>query len=417
MALVYLGTDFNETPLGDLEKLGQITEALATSISNDRGPLDGSVVLSTCNRFEMYVETASFHNGVEFVITRVAQHLNITNQAASLLFKVMYGDSVPQHLFSVSAGLESMIVGEEEIAGQVKRALADAQSRGTATKQLNQLFQKAASVSKVVTTETGLGASGRSIIMTALDIATERIGGLEGASVLLIGTGAYSRVVNAALERHGVGEIGVFSRTGRAEQFSRSRGTTPVSADQLIEWIGRVDLIVSSSGVQGYAIDAELLSTCLTERKTVHPLICIDVSLSKDIDPAASDLPHVEVIDLEWIRERAPEEHSAPIVAARDIIRDAVNEFNELLLARSADPVVSLLRERVAETIEEEIDAVRRRAGDQAANLVQRSLRRVTNTLLHAPTANAKALTLAGKQDKFVEAVELVFGIEALDVT
>lgn len=416
MALVYLGTDFNETPLSDLEKLGQITDALAISFSNDRGPLDGSVVLGTCNRFEIYLETASFHDGVEFVTSRVAQHLDITSHAASSLFKVMHGDSVPQHLFSVSAGLESMIVGEEEIAGQVKRALADAQDRGTATKQLNQLFQKAASVSKVVTTETGLGASGRSIIMTALEIATERIGGLERAFVLLIGTGAYSRVVSAALERHGVAEIGVYSRTGRAEQFSLSRGTTPVRADQLKEWIARADLIVSASGMQGYAIDAELLSSCLAERTTDQPLVCIDVSLSKDVDPAVSDLPHVEVIDLEWIRERAPEEHSASLVAARDIIREAVVEFNELVQARSADPVVALLRERVAETIEEEIAAVRRRAGDHAATLVERSLRRVTNSMLHTPTVNAKELALSGKQDKFVEALELLFGIEVLDV-
>lgn len=416
MALVYLGTDFNETPLVHLEKFERAASGVLASLTAEQNPLDGAVVLGTCNRFEVYFEADSFHDAVDFVTGRIAEQLQIEPQAAGLMLRVLYGDSVSQHLFSVAAGLESMIVGEEEIAGQVKRALAESHAQGGSTKNLNKLFQSAATVSKTVSSETGLGASGRSIITTALDIATERLGGLEGASVLLIGTGAYSRVVNAALERHGVNEVAVFSRAGRAEQFSLNRETTPVAPDELLDWLGRVDLVVSASGANGYVIDAELARRVIARRRADYPLICIDVSLSRDIAPEVSVLPEFDVIDLEHIRERAPKEHYESLVTARDIIRDAVNEFEQELLARSIDPVVAALRAHIASIVDDEVAAVRRKAGEEVADDVQRSLRRMTNTFLHTPTVSAKRLASAGKHDEFTRAVRLLFGIEVHDV-
>lgn len=416
MALVYLGTDFNETSLVDLEKFERATHEVVASLAGARGPIDGAVVLGTCNRFEIYFEADSFHESVEHVTKRVADQLGIDTEAAGMMLKVLYGDSVPQHLFSVSAGLESMIVGEEEIAGQVKRALSEAQATGIATKNLNKLFQSAATVSKTVTSETGLGASGRSIITTALDLAIERLGGLDDASVLLIGTGAYSRVVNAALERHRVGEIAVYSRAGRAEQFSLNRQTTPISGDQLLDWLTRADLVVSASGAHGYAIDTDLARRALGRRKPGHQLLFIDVSLSRDIDPEVAAMAECEVIDLEHIRDRAPKEHFESIVTARDIIRDAVDDFEQEMLARSIDPVVSALRAHITETVDEEVATVRRKLGDAAADDVRRSLHRVTNTLLHTPTVNAKELASAGKHDEFIRAVRLLFGIEVHEI-
>lgn len=416
VALLYLGTDFNETSLVDLEKFERVTHELIAALAGDRGPIEGAVVLGTCNRFEIYFEADSFHDSVEHVTKRVANRLGIDPEAAGMMLKVLYGDSVPQHLFSVSAGLESMIVGEEEISGQVKRALRRAQAEGIATKNLNKLFQSAATVSKTVTSETGLGASGRSIITTALDLASERLGGLEKASVLLIGTGAYSRVVSAALERQRVKEVAVYSRAGRAEQFSLNRQMTPISSSGLLDWLIRADLVVSASGAQGYAIDRDLVKRALSRRQPGHQFVFIDVSLSRDVDPEVAMMPECEVIDLELIRDRAPSEHFQSIVSARDIIRDAVDEFEQEMLARSIDPVVSALRDHIGRTVDEEVASVRRKLGDAAASDVRRSLHRVTNTLLHTPTVNAKELASAGKQDEFVRAVRLLFGVEVNEI-
>jgi len=413
VALVYLGTDFHETSLVDLEKLERVAREVVAALAGNRGPIDGAVVLGTCNRFEIYVEADSFHDSVEYVTKRVAAQLGIDHAAASLPLKALHGRAVPQHLFAVSAGLESMIVGEEEISGQVKRALLQAQAKGIATKNLNTLFQRAATVSKKVTSETGLGSSGRSIITTALDLAIERLGGLDRASVLLVGTGAYSRVVNAALARHGVTDIAVYSRAGRAEHFSLNRETTPLSSrGELLDWLSRADLVVSASGAHGYAIDRDLVRQALGLRQPGHPLVLIDVSLSRDIDPEVAMIPECEVIDLELIRDRAPKEHVQSMVTARDIILDAVNEFERELLARSIDPVVAALRDHIAKTVDQEVASVWRKFGDAAAADVRRSLHRVTNTLLHTPTVNAKELASAGKQDEFIRAVRLLFGIE-----
>jgi len=412
VALVYLGTDFHDTPLADLEHFETTAEQITASLHTKDAPIDGVVVLATCNRFEVYFEADSFHESVDHVTQIIAQHLNVDASVTSSMLKVLYGDSVPQHLFSVAAGLESMIIGEEEISGQVKRSLSRSQQFGVASKNLHKLFQQAATVAKSVTSETGLGASGRSVITTALEIAGAKIGSLSGASALLIGTGAYSRVVSAALERMNVCDISVYSRAGRAQKFSASRDLVPITADQLDETLARVDLVVSASGTNGYAITSELAERIATMRGEARDLICVDVSLSKDIDPEVSQIAGFDVIDLEHIKQRAPKEHFDSLSTAREIIRNAVEDFENELASRSIDPVVAALRAHIRAQVDQEVEHVRRKSGPEAAHSVQRSLKRVTNALLHTPSVNAKELAANGKQDEYVRAVRLLFDIE-----
>ncbi|AWR20735.1 glutamyl-tRNA reductase [Aurantimicrobium minutum] len=412
VALVFIGTDFHDTPLTDLEKFEAASAQVLNTLSPHDSFLEGVVVLATCNRFEIYFEAESFHDSMDYVTSAVATALGVSSEVVTSMLKVLYGDSVPQHLFSVAAGLESMIVGEEEISGQVKRSLSLAHQRGYVSKNLNHLFQNAASVAKAVTTETGLGASGRSVITTALDVASEELGGIAGKSVLLIGTGAYSRVVSAAIQRQGVDNIFVYSRAGRAEKFSENHETTPVSKEQLVQVMAEVDLVISASGAPGYAVDVTLAQEVLAYRSGKSDLVLIDVSLSKDVAPEVSQLEQMSVIDLEQIKHRAPQEHIESVLTAREIIHTAVTDFENSMASRSIDPVVAALRSHIGLWVDEEIESVRRKSGNSAAEEVQKSLRKVTNAILHAPSVKAKELAVDGNHDDYINAVRLLFNIE-----
>lgn len=412
VALVYLGTDFHDTPLADLEKFEASSQEVLTALARQRSMLEGVVVLSTCNRFEIYFEADSFHESMDYVTSVVAQEFSVEPSVVTSMLKVLYGDSVPQHLFSVAAGLESMIVGEEEISGQVKRSLSRSHKLGFASKNLNQLFQNAASVAKSVTTETGLGASGRSVITAALDLATEELSGLEGKKILLIGTGAYSRVVTAAVQRHGVEKIFVYSRSGRAEKFSNNHQTFPVTKHELAKVMSEVALVVSASGTKGFAIDGVLAQEVALLRKTSSSLVLIDVSLSRDVAPEVSSIDGMTVIDLELIKERAPQEHVNSLMKAREIIHTAVADFEANMTSRTMDPIVAALRAHIGLWVEEEIENVRRKSGNDAANEVQKSLRKVTNAILHAPSVKAKELAIDGNHEDYIRAVRLLFDIE-----
>lgn len=412
MTLVFLGTDFHDTPLVDLERFTVAAPTVLSALNPEQSPLDGVVVLSTCNRFEIYLETSTFHDAIHFVQRQLSQAFGIDIDELQRYFDVQCDDAVARHLFSVTSGLESMVIGEDEISGQVQRAATRSRELGYSSKSLHQLFRNAATVSKAVTTKTGLGASGRSVIHTALDIAREQIGSFTGKHVLLIGTGAYSRVVAAALHREGIANLYVYSRTGRAEHFATTHSGLPVAKNDLDTALASVDLVVSASGAKGYVVERTVVRQALAMRTSSTPLIAIDVSLSRDIDPDVAAEPGIVVIDLEQVRDRAPVEHVEAVLTAQDLVHNAVRDFEFDQARRSIDPVVSALRAEVARHVEYEIRAVERKKGSVVAEDVRRSLTRVTNALLHQPTIRAKELAESGGHDEYVRAIQLLFNVE-----
>ncbi|HLP23112.1 MAG TPA: glutamyl-tRNA reductase [Microbacteriaceae bacterium] len=412
VTLVLLGTDFRDSPLAKLDALVAAAPAIGAALDPQHIPsLQGGVVLATCNRFEIYLDVSTFHDSVSIVTDLIASHTALDPADTAAMLTVRTGDAAIHHLFSVAAGLESMVVGEEEIAGQVKRAWASAKRRGMSSKPLNALFQRAATVSKAVTRSTGLGSSGRSLITSALDLAAGHLGSLEGRRALLIGTGAYSRVVTAALQRSGLRDILVYSPSGRAERFCAAHDTLPVPTDGLAQALERVDLVVSASGSHSTVVGRSMVSQVL-ERGRDDALVIIDVALSRDVDPGVVDLTGVELIDLERIHQATPPEHHEAVSAARELVQSAVVEFRSTLATQTVDPVISALRSHVGQWVEAEVDRVRRRSGDGAAIEVERSLKTVTNALLHGPSVKAKAVAAHGDPDDVVAAVRLLFDIE-----
>lgn len=406
MAITFLGTDHREVSLADLDLLEQKADAIKQRLASQKPSIGGFVTIETCNRFEIYLDSENSHETTGLVLDAVAEETGLSVDYCRQVFKIHTDLSAAQHLFSVAAGLESMVIGEEEIAGQVRKAFGAAQENAQVTTPLVQLFQKTSNVAKKITHETGLGAAGRSVITVALDLLEKKFGAHEGRRALVIGTGAHARVVVAALQRAGVSEIRVASNSGRAKDFAASRGLIAIDSDQLGETLLNSELVITCSGSSGQVIDKQFIQ----KFGVTDQLMIIDVALSHDVSANVAELPNVELVNLETIKHHAPREHGEAILKAQEIIATAVSEYQAELLQRNLDPFVTAIKRKIMLWIDEEVDRVELREGTAAAAGVRESLQAMANQMLHEPLTTAKALAATGDEDNYRKALLVLFG-------
>lgn len=405
-----VGISHHLAPLDSLASLAHNLDDITAAL--DAMPaLMGRVVLSTCNRFEIYFDADTFHVALEGVLAAVRSALPPEQASVVSGFQVYAGQSAVQHLLEVASGLDSMVIGEDEVIGQVRDALA--KSEGHTTAALHRLFHAALTTGKAVSSETDLGAAGRSIAQVGLELIESRHFALAGRRVLLIGTGSYARVVTAALQRLGCTDIAVHSPSGRADSFAASHPVTPVAPEALPAAIAAADVVISCSGAEsgdGATLSARLLEQARADQVALLPIL--DLSLAGDVEPAAADLIGVDLIDLEEIGAHAPTEQTATVLAARDLVSRGVSTYLHLEQGRAASPAVTAIRSHVARYIEKEIEAANRRYDSETAAAVAHSLRRVSNSLLHTPSLRAAELARTGELADYQHALHTLFGIE-----
>jgi glutamyl-tRNA reductase len=419
--LMVLGASHHDLELTQLERLSSSTDSLSQAlhdVSGTDGAISGSVVLATCNRFEIYLDVDRFHDAIDSVTERIAAVAGIDPVDAAGLLKVRVGAPVAAHLFTVASGLDSMVVGEAEISGQVSRALNAAHAAGTTTPVLHALFQSAARTAKQVTTGTGLGSAGRSVASVAIDIATAALPAAKRADAnqplgtstcLIIGTGSYARVVAAALHARGCTRLQVFSPSGRADAFAATHHAEVVPAAQFAEAIGKADLVVACSGTTGGVLDVATITAALSGRD--NPLQVIDLALRPDVSIGVRALPGVQVIDLHTVSAGAAPEHRESINAAQDVVIAAVAKFEDDQAIRTLDPAVVALRKHVSVAVEKEMVRLRAKYDDNIAAEVELAMHRVTQSLLHTPTLRAKELARTGDGAGYLQALHTLFGI------
>ncbi|MDP2014175.1 MAG: glutamyl-tRNA reductase [Actinomycetota bacterium] len=414
MVMVMVGASHHDVTLDEVSRLTAAGEGLARKLTQSSPDINGAVVLSTCNRFEIYLDLERFHDAVELTTASVAQAARLDPDFVVDAMRVLVGTAVGQHLFSVASGLESMVVGEDEIAGQVRQALATAQEERTTSPTLERLLQRALATSKAVTSSTGLGAAGRSIVSVGLDVAEQRYGSLAGRRALILGTGSYARVVTAALQKLGCVDIHVYSSSGRAAQFAHSRELVPVESEQLIAAIADAQLIAACSGTSEYLVDQSVMVAARGLRGSgdIPVIPIIDLALTPDVAPEVAQCAWADVINLEVIREFAPREHSSAILEAQDIVLQAVAEFELTESGRSADHAVVAMRTHVMSIINEEMERIRTRVDADTAEEVARALHRVSNTILHTPSIRAQELARTGDFADYQKAIHTLFGID-----
>ncbi len=423
-----LGVSHHDLELTDLQRMSAGADQLAvqlvaaTSVTSpegeDDGPIKGAVVVATCNRIEIYVEARRFHDAVDRVAATLAAAAGMPNAAVAAQLKVRVGAPVAAHLFAVAAGLDSMVVGEAEISGQVARALRRAQLEATASPVLNQLFQRASRTAKRVHSQTHLGAAGRSVASVALDAAAETGligagapgpgGTFAGQSALIIGTGSYARVVATALRARDCTDLHVYSPSGRADSFAETHSARPVGVLDLPTVLKGIDLVVACSGTTGSALTVDMIHASGREQ----PLPVIDLALRSDLAPEVRALPQVLVIDLYTVSAHAPGEQADALTAAQDLVIAAVADFEDSQAIRALDPAVVALRSHVSDVVAREMDRLRAKYDEAVALELEQAMHRVTRSMLHTPTMRAQELARSGNGAGYVAALHTLFGID-----
>lgn len=409
MTLAFAGVSHHDVGLAELEQVSAMALDLPSELLMQH-VADGAVLLSTCNRVELYLDAED----AERAVARAAELFASPSFGVAALparLRKRAGDDVARHLFAVTSGLESMVVGEAEIAGQVRAAIAEARRDGTVTASLDRLFGTASRVSRQVATTTGLGAAGRSVVSVALDLVERDHGSLAGRTVCLIGTGAFARISHTALRSRGVGEMLLYSLSGRAAHFAETHRGTVIGQSDLAAALAGADLVVSCSGAPHPVIDRSALVQALAGRDVSRTLPIVDLALTHDVEHEARELSGVHVIDLADVSEHAPPVHAYAVREAHRVVEEAVSGFVRVEAGRLADPAIVALREHVRRAMSDELERAERRHAAHTLIAVTGALDRFANGVLHAPSVRIRELVAQGRGGEAMAALELLFGV------
>ncbi|MPZ84135.1 MAG: glutamyl-tRNA reductase [Actinophytocola sp.] len=379
-----------------------------------------ATLVTTCNRIEVYAVVQAFHGGLADIVNVLGRHSGLDAAELYEHLYVHYAGAAVEHLFAVAAGLDSMVVGESQILGQVRTAYNAAREAGTVGRTLHELIQRALRVGKRVHTETELSKAGGSVVAEALADADMRLDGLAGRKALLVGAGSMGSLTAAALRRAGIGEVVIANRTertgARLAEALAGQGVvaSAVGLSALADQIAAADLVVSCTGATGTVIDTVAVTT--TGAPRTRPLVICDLGLPRDVDAAVADLPGVTIIDLESLQRRLAEASSGlDTRRASGIVAEEVRGY--LATQRSAEvtPTVTALRRRAAEVVDAELLRLDSRLPEVDARTrdeVAQTVHRVVDKLLHTPTVRVKELASAPGGAEYAEALRELFQLD-----
>ncbi len=415
MSVLVVGVSHRSAPVTLLEQvtvgIGDTTGVL-TELTT--GAVAEAVVLATCNRVEVYADTSGFHAGVDAVSDLLSRRSGVPLEELSKHLYVHWEGQAVLHLFEVACGLDSMVVGESQILGQLRRSYAAA-GAGVG-RVLHELFQRALHVGKRAHSETGLDEAGQSLVSVGLEHAVAAVGPLPGRHVLLVGAGSMGALAGATLRRAGVGEVVVANRTAaNAARLATSLDGRGVGLDGLEDALQHADVVVSSTGATGTVISFEVVEAAVA-RRGGRPLAFLDLALPRDVDPVVRALPGVTLVDLASLQEvLASTRAGAGVEAARVIVTEEVGEFLASQQASRVAPTVVALRSRAEEVVAAELTRLSGRLprlGDRERAEVEQAVRRVVQTLLHTPTVRVKELTDAPEGLSYADALRELFGLD-----
>lgn len=420
MSLLVVGLSHHSAPLTVLERAmltPEETDKLAQSLVAGLD-LAEAAVLTTCNRIEVIAEVERFHAGVDRISQLLAEATAMARDELAPHLYVHFAESAMQHIFTVTAGLDSMVAGETQIIGQVRRMLRRAQDEGTVGPSLQDLVQQALRVGKRVHAETDLGRIGRSVVSVGLDAAAGELSGLTERVAVVLGAGTMSSLVARTLRAMGAGEIVVANRTyERALSLASSVEGRAVALTDVAPELERADLVVSCIGSAGHVLGVEDVLPALAGRHG-RSLFVLDLAVPRDVDPLVADLPGVRLVSLAEIAPAAGGgKVAAEIDAARAIVAAEVLLFAGHRRAAQVAPTVVALRAMAADVVAAEMVRLQSRLprDTDPAVLVELgvTVRRLVDKLIHTPTVRVKELAATGSAGPdYGEALRELFALD-----
>src|SRR5216683_635325 len=458
MSVLVVGLSHKSAPVATLERAvvgGDDLTKLLRDVSQ-AGSVAGAFVVSTCNRVEVYAEVDKFHGGVASISELLARHSGLPLSELTPHLYVHYEDRAVQHLLAVTCGLESMVIGESQILGQVRQSLGFAREQGTLSRILGDLGALALRTAKRAHTETGIDRAGANVVGVGIRLAAAHLttpaglpsAGLAGAvaaadsanllrgrSVLVVGAGSLSSLAVTTAARMGAVRIVVANRTpDRARRLAAAVSGTTADLEDLTSALADADLVISCTGAAGLVISADEIARALllraapardrdrdTAKSAGRPLVLLDLALPRDVEEAAGRLPGVSLISLATLGEAADSglggqiTHRDDVAAVRAIVAE---EFEARVSAEHAArvaPTVVALRAKAAEVVDAELARLAGRLNTVDARThseVARAMRRVVDKLLHSPTVRVKELAGSPGGDSYEDALRVLFDLD-----
>lgn len=429
-SVLLVGLSFRSAPVTMLEQATvadtDLPKMQLSLVDND--VISESLVLSTCNRMEFYTVANAFHSGLDHVVDTIAQFSGLETTELEPHLYVHYADSAAEHMLKVASGLDSMVIGEQQIIGQLRSAYQSANETGTVGRTLHDLTQRALRTGKRVHSETAIDSAGASMVSFAVDQALRYVEParalsavvddapssqpLAGHRALIIGAGAMASLASTHLGRLGIDHVTVANRTlSRAENLvnhAREAGVdaSAVPLDGVADCLSAVDIVVSATGAVGNVV---------TERdvRAAGTKVLVDLSMPADIERSVADIDGVKLLNIEELTTMAGDQVQDED-PAREIVTDELQNFLEQQRAQSVVPTVKALRQKAGEVMAEELMTLERLTPDMSEAdraAVVKSMKRVVDKLLHTPTVQAKKLSAGGQQVSYPDALAALFNL------
>ena len=428
MSVLVVGLSHKSAPVAILERVAVSGDTLSKLLHDvaQAEPVAEVFVVSTCNRVEVYADVDRFHAGVTAICELLARHCEVPAHELTTHLYVHYEDRAVSHLMAVACGLDSVVVGEGQILGQVRSALKVAGDHGTVGRVLSDLGRVALRTGKRARAETGIGQAGLSLLTVAIDLATAGLGQvgpdpLAGRDVLVVGAGSMSALAAATASRSGAASIVVANRTRRhAARLAADVSATTAGLAELPAAMGAADVIISCTGAAGQVITAGMVSAAVAARTLAGrpgALILLDLAMPRDVEPATGELPGVVLIGMDLLAAHGTAATEDDIAAVRAILEAELAAYHSAMDAARVTPTVVALRAKAAKVVDAELGRLTGRlsadgVSGHALDEIAQTVRRVVDKLLHAPTVRVKELAGSPGGEEYAAALRVLFDLD-----
>jgi glutamyl-tRNA reductase len=413
VSILVVGLSHRTAPVAVLERAAVPVDDIRKTVEELHAAetISEVLLLSTCNRVEVYADVARFHPAVAEISSVLARHSGIAVHELADYMYVHFAEAAVEHMFSVACGLDSMVVGESQILGQLRSAYALGSEVGSVGSVLHDLAQTALRVGKRAHSETGIDRAGASVVSVALDQAAAVLGPLAGRRALVVGAGSMGALACATLQRAGVTDVVVANRSPeRAARLAGVVGGRAVTLGAVRDEIAAADVLVCSTGASGIVVEAEAFAP-----RAERPLVVLDLALPRDVDPSVATLAGVSYVDLDGLRRAGAMVSDAEIAAATAIVSEELAEYLAEQQRLAVAPTVTALRARANQVIDAEMARLDGRLPGLSVDErreVADAVRRAVEKVLHAPTVRVKELASTPGGDQYAAALRELFDLD-----
>jgi glutamyl-tRNA reductase len=420
MHTLMVGLNYRTAPVEIREKLTFDPDSIAQAMKELKGKKSilENIIVSTCNRTEIYAVVDQLHTGRYYIKDFLSQWFGIDKEEFTPYLSIVEDEGAVEHLFHVTCGLNSMVVGETQILGQVRSSFLSAQEKRTSGTVFNHLFKQSITLAKRAHSETEIGSNAVSVSYAAVELSKKIFGDLTNKNVLILGAGKMGELAVQNLHGSGVGKVTVMNRTfekaqNLAEKFQGEAKTIEELQCALVE----ADIMISSTGAKGYVITKEMMQDVERMRKG-RPLFMVDIAVPRDLDPGLADLESVflyDIDDLEGIVEANLQERKVAAEEIELMIESEIVEFKNWLNTLGVVPVISALRNKALAIQAETMESIERKIpnlSDRERKVLNKHTKSIINQLLKDPILQAKELAAQPNAEESLSLFMKIFDIE-----